>query len=142
MVRLRAALPAADVLPVRPGIRCFVRVTLAGHYARTGMQHVVCLVTSPPDQAHAIATALVERELVACVNIVALVHSVYRWQGAVEHDDESLLVCKTTRAAVERLTAALAELHPYETFELVALDVAGGAPAYLDWIAGSVRLPG
>jgi len=24
----------------------------------------------------------------------------------------------------------------------VALDVAAGAPAYLDWIAGSVRLPG
>ena len=102
----------------------------------------MCLVTAPPDRAHAIAEALVERELVACVNIVALVHSVYRWQGAVEHDDEALLVIKTTRAAVAALTAALGELHPYENFELVALDVADGAPAYLDWIAGSVRLPG
>jgi periplasmic divalent cation tolerance protein len=105
------------------------------------MEHVVCLVTSPPDRAHAIAEALVERELVACVNIVALVHSVYRWQGAVEHDDESLLVMKTTRAAVAQLDAALRELHPYENFELVALDVAAGAPAYLDWISGSVSLP-
>jgi periplasmic divalent cation tolerance protein len=105
------------------------------------MEHVVCLVTSPPDRAHAIAEALVERELVACVNIVALVHSVYRWQGAVEHDDESLLVMKTTCAAVAQLDAALRELHPYENFELVALDVSGGAPAYLDWISGSVRLP-
>ncbi len=104
--------------------------------------HVVCLVTAPPDRAHAIAEALVERELVACVNIVALVHSVYRWKGAVEHDDESLLVVKTTRAAVAPLRDALSELHPYETFELVALDVADGAPPYLEWIAGSVRLPG
>jgi periplasmic divalent cation tolerance protein len=105
------------------------------------MEHVVCLVTCPPDRAHAIAEALVERELVACVNIAPLVHSVYRWQGAVEHDDEALLVVKTTRAAVGALTEALGELHPYENFELVALGVQGGAPAYLDWIAGSVRLP-
>ena len=105
------------------------------------MDAVVCLVTAPPDQARPIAEALVERELVACVNIVPLVQSVYRWQGAVEHDDEALLVVKTTRAAVQPLTAALRELHPYENFELVALDVAGGAPAYLDWIGDSVRLP-
>jgi periplasmic divalent cation tolerance protein len=99
---------------------------------------VVCLVTTPPDRARPIAEALVERELAACVNIVALVQSVYRWQGAVEHDDESLLVIKTTRAAVTPLTDALGELHPYETFELVALDVAGGAPDYLSWISASV----
>ena len=102
------------------------------------MEPVVCLVTTPPERADAIAGALVERELVACVNIVASVRSVYRWKGAVEHDEESLLVVKTTSDALEALREALAELHPYETFELVALDVAGGAPEYLDWIAQSV----
>jgi periplasmic divalent cation tolerance protein len=106
------------------------------------MDHVVCLVTAPPDRAREIAEALVERRLVACVNIVPLVHSVYRWQGAVEHDDEALLVVKTTRAAVAPLKDALGELHPYENFELVALAVADGAPAYLDWIADSVSQPG
>jgi periplasmic divalent cation tolerance protein len=102
----------------------------------------VCLVTPPTERALPIAEALVERELVACVNIVADVQSVYRWKGAVEHDEESLLVIKTTRAAVAALDVALRELHPYETFELVALDVAGGSPDYLDWIAGSVAPPG
>ena len=106
------------------------------------MPAVVCLVTTPPDQARPIAGALVERELVACVNIVASVQSVYRWKGAVEDDEESLLVIKTTRDAVPALDEALAELHPYETFELVALDVDGGAQAYLDWIGDSVALPG
>ena len=105
------------------------------------MGPVVCLVTTPPERARPIAEALVERELVACVNIVAAVQSVYRWKGAVEHDEESLLVMKTTRDAVEPLTDALGELHPYDTFELVALDVAGGAPDYLDWISDSVSLP-
>jgi periplasmic divalent cation tolerance protein len=97
---------------------------------------VVCLVTTPPDQAGPIAEALVKRELVACVNI-----AVYRWKGAVEHDEEALLVMKTTRAALPALDAALAELHPYETFELVALDVAGGSPGYLRWIGESVSPP-
>jgi periplasmic divalent cation tolerance protein len=103
---------------------------------------LVCLVTTPPDHARPIAQALVERELAACVNIVATVQSVYRWTGAIEHDDESLLVVKTTRDALPALNDALAQLHPYETFELVALDVAGGAPDYLDWIAASVSPPG
>ena len=105
------------------------------------MDHVVCLVTAPPDRAREIAEALVERRLVACVNVVPLVHSVYRWQGAVEHDDEALLVVKTTRAAVASLKDVLGELHPYENFELVALGVQDGAPAYLDWISSSVSLP-
>ncbi|CAN5290867.1 divalent-cation tolerance protein CutA [soil metagenome] len=106
------------------------------------MDPVVCLVTTPPEQAVAIATALIERELVACVNIVAAVQSVYRWEGAVEHDEESLLVIKTTRDAVTVLNDALAQLHPHDTFELVALEVAGGSPDYLAWIGQSVSLPG
>ncbi len=106
------------------------------------MEPVVCLVTTPPGHARAIAAALVERELVACVNIVAAVQSVYRWKGAVEQDEESLLVIKTTSDAIAALDDALAELHPYETFELVALDVAGGSQDYLDWIGRSVALPG
>lgn len=105
------------------------------------MEPVVCLVTTPPDQARAIATALVERELAACVNIVAAVQSVYRWKGAVEQDEESLLVIKTTRHAVAALDEALGELHPYETFELVALDVSDGSRGYLDWIGASVARP-
>ena len=102
------------------------------------MDAVVCLVTTPPDQAHPIAEALVGRELVACVNIVPRVQSVYRWQGAVEHDDEALLVLKTTRGGLGAVEAALRELHPYETFELVALDVTGGSADYLAWIGASV----
>jgi periplasmic divalent cation tolerance protein len=105
-------------------------------------EHVVCLVTTPPDQARPIAEAIVGREVAACVNIVALVHSVYRWEGEVQSDDESLLVIKTTREAVGPLTDAVRELHPYENFELVALDIEAGAPSYLDWIADSVTMRG
>jgi periplasmic divalent cation tolerance protein len=118
-----------------------VRLPRTHRLPSSAMDAVVCLVTTPPDQARSIAEALVARELVACVNIVAQVASVYRWKGAVEHDEESLLVIKTTRAAVPALDAALRELHPYETFELVALDVAGGSADYLAWIGDSVAAP-
>ena len=105
------------------------------------MPAVVCLVTTPPDRADPIAEALVERKLVACVNILSAVQSVYRWKGAVERDEEALLVIKTTSDAIPALDEALGELHPYETFELVALDVSGGAAPYLEWIGESVAPP-
>lgn len=99
---------------------------------------VVCLVTAPPDRARDIAEALVERRLAACVNIVAGVSSVYRWEGDVTRDDESLLVVKTTRAAVPAIEDELRRIHPYDAFELIALDVTAGAAPYLNWIGESV----
>lgn len=99
---------------------------------------LVCLVTAPPDRAQDIAETLVANRLAACVNIVPQVHSVYRWQGEVTHDDESLLIAKTTRAAVPAIEGELSRIHPYDTFELIALDVAAGAAPYLSWIGESV----
>jgi periplasmic divalent cation tolerance protein len=99
---------------------------------------VVCLVTAPLDSAHTIAATMIERRLAACVNVVPLVQSVYRWKGKVEHDAEALLVLKTMRPAVPRLDALLREIHPYELFELLALDVVAGSHPYLDWIANSL----
>jgi periplasmic divalent cation tolerance protein len=99
---------------------------------------VVCLVTTPPDRARDIAEALVAKRLAACVNVVAGVESVYRWEGEVTRDDESLLVVKTTRAAVPAIEDELRHIHPYDTFELIALDVAAGAAPYLSWIGESV----
>jgi periplasmic divalent cation tolerance protein len=99
---------------------------------------VVCLVTAPQPNAREIARAIVERELAACVNVVPLVQSIYRWEGKIQADDEALLVVKTTHAAVSKLEALLDTLHPYETFELLALEVVAGAQGYLGWIGDSV----
>ncbi len=98
-------------------------------------EQVVAFVTCPIDQADAIASALVERRLVACVNVIPTVTSVYRWDGAVERDDESLLVIKTVESQLSAIDMALRDLHPYDVFELVGLNIAGGSVAYLDWIS-------
>jgi len=91
------------------------------------------------EEAQKIARALVEGRVAACVNILPEIRSVYRWKGAVEEASEWLLLIKTTQAQFERLRAEIARLHSYEVPEIVALPVAGGLEAYLDWIAASVE---
>jgi periplasmic divalent cation tolerance protein len=94
---------------------------------------------SCPDAACAerIATALVERRLAACVNLLPGLRSIYRWQGAVEQADEVLLLIKTRAECFPALQAAITELHPYELPELIAVEAAAGAPPYLDWVRAS-----
>lgn len=100
---------------------------------------LVVLVTVPnAESADKLAEALVGERLAACVNIVAGVRSIYRWQDAIERDAELLCVCKTTRAAFERLRARVVELHPYEVPEVVALPIEAGNAPYLAWIMASV----
>jgi periplasmic divalent cation tolerance protein len=88
--------------------------------------------------AQRIARALVERRLVACVNVVPGVTSVYAWKGDIATDSELLLVIKTRREKLDEVRSALLELHPYEVPELVALPIEGGLQAYLEWIEDSV----
>lgn len=100
---------------------------------------MVVLVTAPVERADALADTLVAERLAACVNLLPGVRSVYRWEGAVVREAEALLVVKTTRDLVETLRRRLVEIHPYEVFELIALDVSAGSAAYLAWLAGAVR---
>ena len=97
---------------------------------------LLLVMTTLPDctAATAVARALVERRLAACVSIQAPCVSIYRWQGAVAQATEVSLLIKTTRARYPALQAALREMHPYELPEIVALEAADGLPAYLDWI--------
>jgi periplasmic divalent cation tolerance protein len=90
------------------------------------------------EDAERLARALVERRLAACVSVVPGVVSIYRWKGAVEREEEHLLVIKTRTERLPALSEALVALHPYEVPELLALDVADGHPPYLAWLDESV----
>ncbi len=85
-------------------------------------------------QARQIGTALVERQLAACVNFLPGVESVYRWEGKIESASEVLAIFKTTAAAWPEFEKALAEMHPYEVPEIVAIEPTDVAAPYQAWI--------
>ena len=86
-----------------------------------------------------IARALVDERLAACVNVLPMMTSFYRWKGVVEEDQERQLIIKTTRERVEALQARVRELHPYDVPEFLVLNVASGSETYVDWVRDSVR---
>ena len=95
------------------------------------------LVTAPSAEVGTrLARALVDERLAACVNLVPGVRSIYRWAGAVQEDDEVLLVIKTRQDRVSELSRRVHELHPYELPELIAVGVQGGSERYLEWLRG------
>jgi periplasmic divalent cation tolerance protein len=102
------------------------------------MQSTKLLVlTNLPDRAAAerIAELLIGQRLAACVNILAPCRSVYRWKGAVQHDEEHPMLIKTTAERYGALEQALRGAHPYELPEIIAVPIERGLPAYLDWVA-------
>lgn len=107
---------------------------------RLALSALVCLCTCPDaETADRIATALVDERLAACVNVLPGLRSVYRWQGKAESAEEILLLIKTAQDRLKRVSARIAELHPYELPEVIAVEAAGGSAAYLDWIAAQTR---
>jgi periplasmic divalent cation tolerance protein len=105
------------------------------------MNELLLVLCTFPDaeSARQIATDLVRRQLAACVNLLPGVESIYRWQGEVEQAAEVLAVFKTTAAAYPAFAGALAEAHPYEVPEIVALNPAAVADGYLRWVGEAVR---
>jgi periplasmic divalent cation tolerance protein len=98
-------------------------------------EHAVVVTTAgSEDEARRIASALVERRLAACVNVMPRIQSTYRWKDAIERAEEWMLLVKTRRERFDAVAAAIHELHSYELPEVVMLDVLRGDPRYLAWI--------
>ena len=99
------------------------------------------VLTNLPERAAAerLADLLVEKRLAACVNILAPCRSVYRWQGAVRHDEEHPMLIKTTAERYPALERALRSGHPYELPEIIAVPIERGLPAYLQWVAAETK---
>lgn len=96
---------------------------------------LVLVITTLPDEtsAHALAKALVESRLAACVNMLAACRSIYRWQGAVEEATEVPLLIKARAERYDELEALILSRHPYQVPEIIAFPIERGLPAYLAW---------
>lgn len=99
----------------------------------------LALVTCPPEQAETLATVLVDARVAACVNIAPTIRSVYRWQGKVQCDNESLLLIKFPSSGFEALRQQVLAAHPYELPEIVAVDIQQAHTPYLQWVLDACR---
>ena len=97
----------------------------------------ILVMTHVPDRtcADALAKALIDRRLAACVNIGAPVESMYHWRGQIETASEIPVAIKTRGALYPDIESAIRALHPYELPEVIAVPIVDGHGAYLDWIA-------
>ena len=99
------------------------------------------VLTNLPDRgaAERLADAVIAKNLAACVNILAPCRSVYRWKGAVQHDEEHPVLIKTTAARYPALEKAIRAVHPYELPEIIAVPIERGLLQYLAWVADETK---
>lgn len=91
--------------------------------------------------AEALARALVEERLAACVNVLPAVASIYRWDDRVHRDQESLLVIKTTSERFHAVEQTIQARSSYELPEVLAIAAERGSSAYLEWLRDAVATP-
>jgi len=103
------------------------------------MTDAIVILSTVPDaeKAAEIARALVEDHLVACVNIVPGLRSIFRWEGKLADDAEVLCIIKTARDRFDQVAARIKSLHPYSVPEVIALSVVKGFEPYLEWVRKS-----
>lgn len=102
--------------------------------------YVVVYVTAKDlAEGQKIADYLVEQKLVACVNIVKDVQSVFAWEGKVDRSSEVLLVMKSRKALMPRIIRAVKMVHSYQLPEIIAIPIVGGSREYLNWITRSTK---
>jgi periplasmic divalent cation tolerance protein len=100
---------------------------------------VVLSTCASPEEAGKIARTLVEKRLAACVNILPAVRSIYRWKDAIEDDQETLLLIKSSRALFNELRGEIEKLHSYEVPEAIAIPIVDGLERYLEWMGGALE---
>jgi periplasmic divalent cation tolerance protein len=82
---------------------------------------------------------LVEKKLVACVNIIRDVYSIYRWNGEIEEATEVILWCKSEDFLIEKIQSVFQEIHPYSLPAFVVYPIHSGSEEYLKWISDETQ---
>ncbi len=112
---------------------------MAAEFGDQSRELIVFVTTPNNEEAVRLAEAFVSERLAACVNIVAPIQSVYRWEGKVTRDSEALMIIKTTSVRYPELERRVKELHSYSTPEVIALRVEQGSEQYLNWLRESTE---
>ena len=95
---------------------------------------IVIVTTSIKEEAEKIAKQLLNKQLIACANIIGPVCSLFHWSGKMEKAEEYMIVMKSRKDLFEKLVDIVKALHSYEVPEILVLPIIAGSKAYLDWL--------
>ena len=97
---------------------------------------MIIVLTAYPGRksADAAARRIVQADLAACINILRIETSIFKWEGKLKEGAEFLLIIKARAANYEKLESAIRENHPYELPEIIRIPIDGGFAPYLDWV--------
>lgn len=99
---------------------------------------IVLITASDKNEAENIAKKLVKEKLVACVNIVEKIHSIYWWQGKIEESSETLLIAKSRVDKLNKIINLVKSIHSYDVPEVIAIPIISGYSKYLKWLNESL----
>jgi len=99
----------------------------------------VATTTAEKQHAEALAQAVLERRLGACVQLSGPIESRYWWNNRIEAAAEWMLIIKTRRDLYKPLEKLLLELHPYDQPEIIATPIVEMSAGYLKWLNEQVR---
>jgi periplasmic divalent cation tolerance protein len=104
------------------------------------MDFIIVLSTAGKiEEAEKIAEELVGKRLAACVNIVPVIRSIYRWNDAVQKDNEVLMIIKTEREKFSIVETTIRSLHSYDIPEIISFPLENASQGYLQWLESSLN---
>ena len=96
--------------------------------------YFVYITTENMEEAREVGKALIKDQLVACVNMIEHMESMFMWNNEFQNEKEVVLIAKTKETLVNELIDKVKEVHSYDCPCIVTLPVQGGNQAFLDWI--------
>jgi len=103
------------------------------------MYSIVLSTCSSEKEAKKIADNLLNKKLVACVNMVNNVKSIYWWGNKILNDKECLMIMKTKKSLVKNVISTIKKIHSYKVPEIIELPIVKGNEDYLNWISEVVK---
>ena len=100
---------------------------------------IIYVTTKNMQTARKISRTLVKEKLVACVNIIPKIESIYSWEGKIEKSKETALIIKTVEHNIKKTIHRIKELHTYDVPEIIVLPIVGGLKEYLNYIVDETK---
>lgn len=99
----------------------------------------ILTTTEKKEDAEAIAYALVEKRLTACVQILGPITSIYHWKGKIEKSTEWQCLIKSNKKLFSEIEKTIKSIHPYEVPEIVAFSIEHGSENYMKWLEAEIK---